>query len=255
MGAHIKDLTGQRFGKLTVVQMLDERKNKLIMYECQCDCGNTVTVSRKYLSKTTDFASCGCNWKGTNWPSDITGLHFGKLTALKPTEKRRQNNVVWACKCDCGNIAYVSRDRLVFGSVTSCGCWRKESLSLRQSLNLTGQRFGRLVAIRPLEERINTNIVWECKCDCGNTVQILATKLKTGYTQSCGCLQRETVSEKNRSNLAGKRFGNLTALEPTQKRHNRYIVWSCKCDCGSITEASSSDLKRGVVTSCGCLLP
>lgn len=34
-------------------------------------------------------------------------------------------------------------------------------------LNLSGQRFGRLVAIRPTEERWRTSVVWECRCDCG----------------------------------------------------------------------------------------
>lgn len=37
--------------------------------------------------------------------------------------------------------------------------------------NLIGQRFGKLVAIRPTDRKVGTNIVWEMKCDCGNEVE------------------------------------------------------------------------------------
>jgi hypothetical protein len=51
--------------------------------------------------------------------------------------------------------------------------------------------------------------------------------------------------------LAGKRFGRLIALEPTDKRNYSRIVWRCKCDCGKIFEAVGSDIAKGSVTSCG----
>ena len=55
----IKDLTGQRFGKLTVRQFLRIGKDRSAIWLCDCDCGNTTEVSTKKLtSKNTK--SCGC---------------------------------------------------------------------------------------------------------------------------------------------------------------------------------------------------
>ncbi len=54
-----EDLTGQRFGKLTVISLLDERKNKERMWYCKCDCGNFINVSAHGL-KQGNTSSCGC---------------------------------------------------------------------------------------------------------------------------------------------------------------------------------------------------
>jgi len=53
-------------------------------------------------------------------------------------------------------------------------------------------------------------------------------------------------------NFTNKRFGKLIAIEPTDKRKRKYIVWKCKCDCGNFTEVASGDLNK--TKSCGCLL-
>lgn len=57
----------------------------------------------------------------------------------------------------------------------------------------------------------------------------------------------------NPVNLAGRRFGRLVALEPTDRRSGNCVVWRCRCDCGNTAYASVENLKKGHVTSCGCL--
>lgn len=54
-----KDLTGKRFGCLTVLEELSERSNKRIVWKCKCACGNTVSVKGIYLT-TGQTTSCGC---------------------------------------------------------------------------------------------------------------------------------------------------------------------------------------------------
>lgn len=54
-------------------------------------------------------------------------------------------------------------------------------------------------------------------------------------------------------NLAGQRFGRLTAISKTDKRRNRTVVWLCECDCGNTKEVSSVCLTNGFIKSCGCL--
>lgn len=53
--------------------------------------------------------------------------------------------------------------------------------------------------------------------------------------------------------LKGKTFGYLTALEPTDKRYRKDIVWLCQCQCGKITEVPATRLVSGNTLSCGCL--
>ncbi|MFL2118541.1 hypothetical protein ACEN30_00345 [Marinilactibacillus psychrotolerans] len=56
-----------------------------------------------------------------------------------------------------------------------------------------------------------------------------------------------------RSDLKGKRFGRLVALEPLPDRQKGRIVWRCQCDCGNQTDVVRSYLTTGQTKSCGCL--
>lgn len=60
-------------------------------------------------------------------------------------------------------------------------------------LNLTGKRFGRLVALHSTDKRKDNKIIWECKCDCGNLHHTLGRYLSDGDTKSCGCLNKEKL--------------------------------------------------------------
>lgn len=62
--------------------------------------------------------------------------------------------------------------------------------------DLTGMRFGRLLALSEMEERRNGRIVYLCKCDCGRYKEALAKTLKNGGTRSCGCLLLETSTKR-----------------------------------------------------------
>ena len=58
-------------------------------------------------------------------------------------------------------------------------------------IDLTGNRFGRLIAVRRDVSRIGA-VYWECKCDCGNSTTVDSANLRSGHTKSCGCLREET---------------------------------------------------------------
>ena len=57
-------------------------------------------------------------------------------------------------------------------------------------VDITGRRFGRLVAVRLTTERRSKQCVWECICDCGKAVLVPAGSLRQGSKKSCGCLLR-----------------------------------------------------------------
>ena len=58
-------------------------------------------------------------------------------------------------------------------------------------IDLTGKRFGRLVAIKPFKKE--GIIRWECQCDCGNTARPVGATLRNGTSQSCGCARDEWI--------------------------------------------------------------
>lgn len=62
-------------------------------------------------------------------------------------------------------------------------------------IDLAGQRFGRLVAIERAGMDAAGRSIWNCKCDCGNVCNVSVSQLMRGRTNSCGCLQRETIRD------------------------------------------------------------
>lgn len=117
-----KDLTGQVFGELTVVEMLHNYNNTGRMY-CRCEGidGNEYIIRQDALrSGATKYVKGACK---TGAPRDITGQKYGKLTVLYPTDERGSNgNIVWHCQCSCGRFIDVPWSSLNRGHTTSCGC-------------------------------------------------------------------------------------------------------------------------------------
>ena len=113
-------------------------------------------------------------------------------------------------------------------------------------LDISGQRFGKLTAIKPVGKAKNGSVKWLCKCDCGNTSVVIGYKLREGNTQSCGCGQHEKFD------LVGKKIGMLTVLERVENNKHQKAVYKCKCDCGNVKNIVAGDLKSGRVVSCGC---
>lgn len=68
-------------------------------------------------------------------------------------------------------------------------------------MDLTGQRFGRLEVLemvrgRPKKAGFMGPALWKCKCDCGKQAIVHTSQLRTGHTQSCGCLHSEIMSSR-----------------------------------------------------------
>ena len=126
------DLTGRRFGSLTVLRRADAdyvctcngKEKSTWKWVCECDCGNTREVIQNDLLNG-HCTSCGC--LNTNSLIDMTGKTFAHLTVVSRAPyriKSKEKDVRWYCKCDCGNpnLAIVSGHSLRTGHTTSCGC-------------------------------------------------------------------------------------------------------------------------------------
>ena len=123
--------------------------------------------------------------------TDRTGRRYGRLVAIEPTERRQSGSIVWRCRCDCGNEVLVSAKQLRPGGAQSCGCLRRETQAAKAT-DHRGQRYGKLVALEPAEDRQGGGVMWRCRCDCGNELLVRGNYLVTGERTSCGkCLPRE----------------------------------------------------------------
>lgn len=88
-------------------------------------------------------------------------------------------SIKWECVCDCGETVYPTSSRLVSGRAFSC--------RLCKLYDLSGKRFGNLIAKKRLNKTKQSCRVWECQCDCGKIVEVKSAFLKNGTTKSCGC--------------------------------------------------------------------
>ena len=71
---------------------------------------------------------------------------------------------------------------------------------MTKALDLTGQRFGRLVAEkRAACTRKKSVAEWWCRCDCGNKTVILASNLVRGMSTSCGCWKIEESADRRKA--------------------------------------------------------
>lgn len=167
--------------------------------------------------------------------NNLTGKSFGKLTVIGFDYSKN----MWECTCSCGGHRFAKTKELTRGDVKSCGCLHRQKLSK----DITGNRYGKLVAVRLDHRDEDGRAYWECRCDCGESVVVGIKILTVGNKTSCGhCIDKEMI---------GSRFGKLTVLSKDYIK-NRKQYWKCKCDCGNIVSVPTGSLRSGNTKSCGC---
>ena len=113
-----------------------------------------------------------------------------------------------------------------------------------KKLDLTNQRFGKLIALSPTHK--NGKTAWHCKCDCGNELDVFTFCLRNGNTSSCGCGKTNQIK-----NELNNKYGKLTVLDYFGI-NNHHAEWKCQCDCGNVVIVKGDLLRNGSISSCGC---
>ncbi len=118
-----QDLTGQKFGRLTVKRMDRRRPGESgIRWICVCDCGKTIRCRAGELRRAGS-QSCGCSRQGY----DLVGQRFGRLVVLRRARHRKNwREWHWRCACDCGAKVIITGSKLRSGHTRSCGCLATE---------------------------------------------------------------------------------------------------------------------------------
>ena len=230
---------GKKYGRLTIIkEVIDKEKSKkqhTTFWLCQCDCGNTCVTGLNHL-KSGVATSCGECFK-----YELIGKKFNRLTVVSVNEEEsnkirgRQRYTYFNCQCDCGNTTTVAVHNL--GKIISCGC----AWSEKMYKNYEGERFGRLVAVKPTEYRgyygsnyTNGNVVWEWRCDCGNTHYSTYYNVSTSKLPSCGCWYEEWRGGEHSGHWKGgvsevdKTLRNVIERETTWKQDClKYYCYTC----------------------------
>ena len=112
--------------------------------------------------------------------------------------------------------------------------------------DLTGRRFGSLVAEAKEPPYGDGKTRWKCICDCGNTYITTSYALRKGKAKSCGCSRRKDIT--------GLRFGKLTAIERTERyvvyNNRKKFLWKCVCDCGETVYRLPEKLRKNTNYAC-----
>lgn len=245
------DLTGERFGRYLVLGFA-YTKGSFEYWKCRCDCGVEKTI-RSYSLKSGATKSCGCLQKeklAEINKIDLVGQRFDRWMVLEEFGRDKWGAILWKCRCDCGNKRVVCGNNLRNGKSKSCGCLRNEKI---YKVDLTEQRFDRYLVLK-FDSIKNHNAYWKCLCDCGVVKIVNGANLRSGHTRSCGCLQKETVSEimrkrtgENHADVSGEKNPNYSSNLTNEEReitrkYPEYIDWratvykrdnhTCQC-CGN----------------------
>ena len=212
------ELLGRRFGMLEVIEKMGLSQDNYKVWRCRCDCGGEILANTRRLTGGL-VTNCGCipksNAKRGSIAEDLTGRRFGQLTAQRRVESLN-GRTRWLCRCDCGGSCVASSHDLKAGKVSSCGCKRERSGN--KIMDISGLRFGRLLALAPTSRRDKKgSVYWICRCDCGNELEVSEDGLVQGNNRSCGCLRQEMLSDI--SNKLHRIDG--TCVEWLEKRKHR----------------------------------
>lgn len=119
------DITGQRFGKWTVLKRVKNDKNGSPKFLCKCDCGNLKEVL-SFTLRNGESTNCGCYLKER--ANKEIGKKYNHWTILEKAESNKYGQAKWLCRCDCGNLRKLYLPYIKNGSSKSCGCCRREFL-------------------------------------------------------------------------------------------------------------------------------
>lgn len=123
-------------------------------------------------------------------PINLIGKTYGHLTVIGNAPRNSFNHIMWQCRCVCGVEKPVRGDRLRTFATGSCGC-----KSPTKPIDMTGKRFGKLVALSKNGRDSHGITKWLCRCDCGIEKTVRGDLLRKGLRKSCGCAQHGRKGE------------------------------------------------------------
>lgn len=236
-----KDLTGQKFGKLTVIEQC-ENIGKNIVWKCTCSCDGKEVKVKSWNLLGGDTKSCGCLKKenGSKRRKDLTGKKIGRWTVIKRAGVRgTQNKATYLCKCSCekGTEKIIIGETLVSGVSKSCGCYKSEKTIENSRKDIIGKKFKELTVEKYAYTK-NKRAYWVCECSCTKKCIKNGYLLTSGQIKNCGrCnLLKEKRPELFDELCIEENIKNGIILDDLTIGTCKKVWW--KCEKGHIYECS-----------------
>lgn len=175
----VKNIQGEKFNKLTAIKFVRMSKWHSAIWLFKCDCGNEINALGHEVKRSLVRMCRECAMKEKGRRS--IGERFGSLTLVQNTGKLVRGTYIWQCRCDCGNICEFSARKLSEGAKQCYECKPKTGVIK----DITGQKFGKLTAVKKVGSNKHFQTQWLCRCDCGGQKIALSHLLKSGDVKSC----------------------------------------------------------------------
>ena len=109
-------------------------------------------------------------------------------------------------------------------------------------IDLTGQKFNKLLVIKRAGSDHIGHATWQCQCECGTYIIARGDLLRVGKIKSCKNCKNE--------NLTGQIFGNWTVKQKAGQDNSGHILWLCQCTCGKQRKITGSELRNSISKKC-----
>lgn len=163
---------------------------------------------------------------------DIVGNTYGFLKVVRYIRGGK-----WLCECICGNTKIVQGNSLKAGLTKSCGCYRKEGVSILKLNDIKRLQFGEWEVLSYLGKSR-----WICRCSCGIVRNVKSQSLKSGTSRSCG---HSTTGFKD---LCGQKLKGWEVLDYIGNQE-----YNCRCiECSIEKRFKAYAIKEGLIGICGC---
>lgn len=148
-----EDLSGRKFGKVTVTSFSHKNKSHSYFWNCLCDCGNKTIKTRTSLL----YRNCSCGCTNKTLLQDFTGKQLGLITVInkapsriifRKNTKKQFSETIWNCLCGCGRKIQLPMMVVKRGTKTHCGCLTTPSKKHKRSINPLNYKWVKTVYLR-----------------------------------------------------------------------------------------------------------
>jgi hypothetical protein len=244
----VQNSVGDRHGNFTLLEIPYRRENKTLgLVRCDCGTEKIIDINAIRCGKIKD---CGCGFKKNIARSNAERarkiLAFGESKTIsrwvqdprcqvKIHTLIRRLNDDWESEDAISTpnewiphdwteqeIEYVKSnytDMSMQEIADVCGVTKHRVRRLIGKLELKypdkwsiGQKFGRMTILEIVGKTKFNNIIVLCMCECGKSVEVIASKLVRGATKSCGCYKDELVGSRSTTHgMSGTRLYTIWA--------------------------------------------
>lgn len=261
-----RNISGQRFGKWTVIGNPEIRRIDKWYWECACDCG-TVKMTSEASLVYSKSRSCGCEWSA----------HYKKRFTTHGKSRTRTHRTWIAMRRRCENPKSHVWEHYGARGIKVCERWQSfENFLADMGERPEGNSIDRIDndgnyepsncrwatqkeqsnnkrSNRIIEHDGKSQTVAQWIGEKGLTVATVRSRLDNGWSDAEALEGRPSRRGKNFKDLTGQTFGRLTVVSRIRSDRHGNIIWNCICECGTEKGILRQSLLSGRTRSCGCL--